>query len=52
MSRSFGDRVAHSVGVISEPSIRKYILKPYDKFLVMGSDGIWQYLTNFEVKVI
>lgn len=41
MSRSFGDRVAHSVGVISDPSIKKYIIKPNDLFVVMASDGVW-----------
>jgi serine/threonine protein phosphatase PrpC len=49
MSRSFGDRVAHSVGVISEPSIKKYHVRTDDLFVVMGSDGVWQYLSNEEV---
>ena len=50
MSRSFGDKVAHTVGVTSEPTIKKYVMKSTDKFLIMGSDGIWQYMSNEEVK--
>jgi len=41
MSRSFGDRVAHTVGVSTEPSIKKYTIRKEDLFVVMGSDGVW-----------
>ncbi|CAD8184753.1 unnamed protein product [Paramecium octaurelia] len=46
MSRSFGDYVASQVGVICEPEIIKHQLLPSDKFLVVASDGIWEFLSN------
>lgn len=49
MSRSFGDRVAASVGVIAEPEILEFDLTPEDKFIVIGSDGIFEFLTNEDV---
>jgi serine/threonine protein phosphatase PrpC len=49
MSRSIGDRVASSVGVISEPEVLEFDLTPDDKFIVLGSDGIFEFLTNEDV---
>ena len=48
MSRSFGDRVAHSVGVISEPEITEYSFLHEDKFLILASDGIWEFISSDE----
>ncbi|EAS01080.1 protein phosphatase 2C containing protein (macronuclear) [Tetrahymena thermophila SB210] len=49
MARSFGDYVASQVGVIPEPEILHYDISPNDKFLVVASDGIWEFLSNEEV---
>lgn len=49
MSRSFGDKVASSVGVVSEPEILEFDLTPDDKFIVLGSDGIFEFLNNEDV---
>lgn len=49
MSRSFGDEVAASVGVISEPEIIVKERKKNDKFLVIASDGVWEFLSNDDV---
>lgn len=49
MSRSMGDKVAASVGVISVPEIFETPLTPDDKFLVIASDGIWEFLPNDQV---
>mmetsp|Transcript_36037 Transcript_36037/g.26775 ORF Transcript_36037/g.26775 Transcript_36037/m.26775 type:complete len:97 (-) Transcript_36037:37-327(-) len=49
MSRSLGDRVAHTVGVSCEPEITQEILDPDDKIIVIASDGIWEFLSNEEV---
>mmetsp|Transcript_9036 Transcript_9036/g.9003 ORF Transcript_9036/g.9003 Transcript_9036/m.9003 type:complete len:91 (+) Transcript_9036:1600-1872(+) len=50
MSRSIGDKLATSVGVISNPIIQTF---PHyantDKFIVLASDGIWDVMTNEEV---
>lgn len=49
MSRSFGDRVAHSVGVSAEPEVLDFTLGLNDKFLVIASDGVWEFLSNEDV---
>ena len=49
MSRSFGDEIAHKIGVVVDPEIlESYFLKE-DKFIVLGSDGIWEFISNNEV---
>ena len=48
MTRSFGDTIAHSVGVISEPEIKKYDFCGNEKFIIIASDGIWEYITSEE----
>ena len=49
MSRSLGDAVAASVGVIPDPEILEFLLTPEDKFIVIGSDGVFEFLSNEEV---
>ena len=49
MSRSIGDLEAKKYGVIYDPDIFKYELKENDKVIVIGSDGLWEQLTNEEV---
>ena len=48
MSRSFGDETAHLVGVISEPEIMEYYFLHEDKFLILASDGIWEFISSDE----
>lgn len=49
MSRSLGDVVAHSAGVISEPEFTDYELNPEtDRFLVVATDGLWEFVDNQE----
>ena len=49
MSRSFGDEVAHRVGVSVEPEIVEHYLLKEDKFIILASDGIWEFISNEEV---
>lgn len=49
MSRSFGDYVASQVGVISEPEITSHEISENDKFIIVASDGVWEFLTNEQV---
>lgn len=49
MSRSFGDEVASSVGVTCEPEILDHTLHQEDKILILGSDGVWEFMSNEEV---
>ena len=46
MSRSLGDYIAHSVGVATDPEIMRFELQPEDKFIIIASDGVWEFLTN------
>lgn len=49
MSRSFGDKVAGTVGVICHPEILEFEINSDDKFIVIGSDGIFEFLSNEDV---
>jgi serine/threonine protein phosphatase PrpC len=46
MSRSIGDCAATKLGVISEPDIFDYTLRKTDKFIIIASDGIWEFITS------
>jgi serine/threonine protein phosphatase PrpC len=48
MTRSFGDRVAASVGVISEPEIKEFDFTEDDKYMIIASDGIWEFISSHE----
>lgn len=49
MSRSIGDNVATSVGVTWEPEIFEFTIFKDDHFLILGSDGVWEFLDSIEV---
>ena len=49
MSRSFGDEIGHEVGVIVNPEIKEYEFVNEDKFIVIASDGVWEFISNEEV---
>ena len=44
MARSLGDHALAAVGVIAEPEITTHVLTPNDRYLVLGSDGIWEFI--------
>ena len=46
MSRAFGDIAAQEVGVIAEPDVREYKIKSNDEFLLICTDGVWEFLSN------
>lgn len=48
-TRSFGDSIAEELGVFAEPEMLKYEIGKEDKFLVVASDGVWEFLTNKQV---
>jgi serine/threonine protein phosphatase PrpC len=49
MSRSLGDILANSVGVSNVPDVKEYAIQPDDLFIVIASDGIWEFMSNKEV---
>ena len=53
MSRSIGDALAHKVGVSNIPEIMEFNIgnvKPIA--IVAASDGVWEFMTNEQVKAI
>mmetsp|Transcript_31348 Transcript_31348/g.65995 ORF Transcript_31348/g.65995 Transcript_31348/m.65995 type:complete len:366 (+) Transcript_31348:134-1231(+) len=49
MSRSLGDAVAHTAGVISDPEFTEKELDPSsDRVLVVATDGLWEFVENPE----
>ena len=46
VTRAFGDHALTKVGLIAEPHIVKYTIKPFDKYLVIASDGVWDELSD------
>ncbi|RHY44955.1 hypothetical protein DYB30_014362, partial [Aphanomyces astaci] len=48
MSRSFGDSVATSVGVISDPQCSELLLTP-GSFVIAASDGLWEFSPSTDV---
>jgi serine/threonine protein phosphatase PrpC len=49
MTRSIGDDEAKKIGVIYEPELFVYDIGNDHRILVVGSDGLWSYMTNEEV---
>ena len=49
MSRSFGDFQCKKYGVINEPSFVEYCLDENCKYLVICSDGVWDFIDNENV---
>ena len=53
MSRSIGDEVAKTVGVTAEPDIRRHTISRDDKFMILASDGVWEFISSLEaVKIV
>ena len=53
MSRSLGDNLAHMVGVIAEPEIKIFEFNGNEKFILLASNGIWEFIDSDEsVRII
>ena len=52
MSRSIGDLDAKTVGVIPNPQIVEYTLDFQSRYMLICSDGIWEFMSNEEVMKI
>ncbi|CAM9376984.1 unnamed protein product [Chrysoparadoxa australica] len=50
MSRSLGDKIAHTAGVISKPDVYVKELAPEDGdcLLILATDGLWEFMSNEE----
>ena len=52
MSRSIGDMDAKKVGVIPNPIIIEYTLNYQSNYMIICSDGIWEFISNNEAMKI
>ena len=50
MSRSIGDLRGKTIGVIPDPGILEYDLNEKTKYIVVCSDGVWEFLDNITVR--
>ena len=49
MARSLGDFAVKSVGVIAEPEVKVFEIEDdVDEFLIMASDGVWEFIGSQE----
>lgn len=46
MARSIGDHAIAEVGVIAEPVVTSRTLEPQDDFMILASDGVWEFLSS------
>ena len=47
-TRTFGDKESSSIGIISEPEIQYFEMKDNFKFIVVGSNGLWSFISSEE----
>ena len=52
MSRSIGDFEAKNIGVIPNPQIIEYDINYKSKYMIICSDGIWEFIDNEEAMEI
>ncbi len=46
MARSIGDLAVKPIGVIAEPEITEYDIASEDRFIILASDGVWEFLSS------
>ena len=49
VSRSLGDKIAELIGVIPDPDILEFNIEDKSKYIIMGSDGVFDYLSNNDI---
>ena len=52
MSRAFGDAPCRRIGVTCEPQMYVHRLTEADQVLVAATDGVWEYMSNEEVRML
>jgi len=48
MSRSLCDTIGKEAGVTSEPEFHQTKLTPEDKFIIIATDGLWEFVSSQE----
>ena len=52
MSKSIGDFITKKVAVITEPEILNIIINDNDKFIILASDGLWEFISNEMLEIL
>jgi serine/threonine protein phosphatase PrpC len=52
MTRAMGHRVLQNFGVIPDPSVKRVKLTAHDQYIVIATDGLWENLSDAEVRDI
>lgn len=47
-TRSIGDAIAETIGVISTPEVRIHALSENDRFMILATDGVWEFISSQE----
>jgi serine/threonine protein phosphatase PrpC len=48
MARSIGDHAVAPVGVIAEPVVTSHTIEENDDFLILATDGVWEFIDSDE----
>jgi serine/threonine protein phosphatase PrpC len=51
-TRSIGDKLGEDIGVTADPEFTKYSLTSEDQIIIIGSDGIFEFISDIEAAVI
>ena len=51
-SRALGDCGSSSLGVVATPEVTTHSLSPHDRFLILASDGLWEFIDSHEAVAI
>lgn len=43
-----GDHAVKRVGVTAEPEVLVFEVQPEDEYLIMASDGVWEFISSQE----
>lgn len=51
-TRSVGDSIAEQLGVIPDPEISKFTIDSSFKFVIIATDGLWEFVTSQEAVIM
>ena len=52
MTRCIGDLNVKTIGVIADPEVNSYKITAWDEFLIVASDGVWEFIESVEAVYI
>ncbi|CAG9335810.1 unnamed protein product [Blepharisma stoltei] len=47
-SRNFGHKASTRIGIVAEPEVYVYELDVEDEYIIIGTDGLWEFIPNDE----